>query len=335
MKIGLLGNTGHWHSYAGTLKVIAGAEVCAVCRTGPDEALAPFDAAPGVTATTPRFETALELLERCRPDVVQICARPDRLAELSALCLERGVAVFCEKPLAMTLPALEQLYAVARRTGTPIVPMHMMRGVPKFMAVRAAIASGAIGTPHVAFSQKSYRWGNARPDYFRTRATFPGIAPFVGIHAIDWLYWMIGDVFTNVHGSVCAGRADFPGCATHGSFLFTLKSGGSAVMTFDYLRPDAAPTHGDDRVRVAGELGVVEARVADGTATLITAKASAPLPLEAPGDLFVDFIRAIQAKSALPISLYDGFRTTEIALRAQESADNSRTLPLLSSFDKK
>ena len=335
MKIALLGNTGHWHSYAGALSKIPGAEVAAVARCGPEEALAAFDSAPGVTAATPRFDSPAEMLERSKLDAVQICARPDRLADLSAACLERGVAVFSEKPLAMNLPALEKLYAVVRRTGTPLLPMHTMRGVPQLAAVRKAIAAGEIGTPQLAFSQKSYRWGNDRPEYFRTRSTFPGLAPFVGIHAIDWLYWMLGDVFASVQGSALVGRDDFPGCASSGSFIFTLTNGGSAIMSFDYLRPNAAPTHGDDRVRVAGPLGVVEARVADGSATLLTARAATSLPLESSGDLFTDFLHSIKSKTPPPISIYDGFRTTEIALRAQEAADSAASaVPLSSCFDK-
>src|SRR6185312_17167155 len=94
-----------------------------------------------------------------------------------------------------------KLYAVARRTGAPILPMHVMRDLPELAAVKTAVAGGQIGTPLLAYGQKSYRWGATRPEWFKSRSTFPGIVPYVGIHALDWLYWMLGDVFTSVQGS--------------------------------------------------------------------------------------------------------------------------------------
>ena len=105
-----------------------------------------------------------------------------------------------EKPLAMDLPTLEGLFHAAQKTKAALVPMHTMRGVPELAAVRQAVRAGEIGDPLMSFSQKTYKWGKTRPDFYRSRKTFPGLAPWVGIHAFDWLHWILGDVFTEVHG---------------------------------------------------------------------------------------------------------------------------------------
>ena len=105
-----------------------------------------------------------------------------------------------EKPLAMDLPTLEGLFQAARKTKAALVPMHTMRGVPELAAVRQAVRAGEIGDPLLSFSQKTLQVGQDRPDFYRSRKTFPGLAPWVGIHAFDWLHWILGDVFTEVLG---------------------------------------------------------------------------------------------------------------------------------------
>ena len=121
----------------------------------------------------------------------------------------------------------------------------------------------------MSFSQKTYKWGNDRPDFYRSRKTFPGIAPWVGIHAFDWLHWILGDVFTAVQGREgTTAQPDYPACASQAAFVLTMENGGVASVTLDYLRPETAPTHGDERLRIAGTRGVIETALVDHRVTL-------------------------------------------------------------------
>src|SRR5579862_9426767 len=127
MRIGLIGATDHWHNYASALKNIPGTELAAVVPSGPEEPLSRFDNAPGVTPQTRRFSNASEMLKSERLDAVQVACRSDRIAEWVSLCLEHQIPVVAEKPLAMNLEALERLYALCRKSETPVLPMHTMR----------------------------------------------------------------------------------------------------------------------------------------------------------------------------------------------------------------
>ena len=140
------------------------------------------------------------MLDTERLHVVQVSARNDRIPVWSRTCLERGLHVMAEKPLAMDLLALEGLFRAAQKTKTFLIPMHTMRGEPSLAAVRHAVRDGTMGDPFMSFSQKTYRWGTSRSNAYRSRATFPGLAPWIGIHAFDWLHWILGDVFTEVQG---------------------------------------------------------------------------------------------------------------------------------------
>ena len=73
------------------------AELAAVCDTDPQR-LAAAVAAYGV----PGFADHLSLIEEVRPDVVHICTPHNQHASVAADCLERGVNVIVEKPLAHT-----------------------------------------------------------------------------------------------------------------------------------------------------------------------------------------------------------------------------------------
>ena len=89
--------------------------------------------------------------------------------------------------------------------------------------------------------------------FFRTRSSYGGTIPWVGIHAIDWIRWFAGREFVTVRASHST-RHNFDHDELEVTALchFTLEQDVFASANIDYLRPRGAPTHGDDRVRVAG-----------------------------------------------------------------------------------
>jgi predicted dehydrogenase len=330
MRLGLIGSTGHWHTYAPALGRVPRLTLVAIATAGPEETTGAFDHAPGLTVDTQRYDDAQKMLDFERLDVVQVCGRNDRIPAWARLCLDRGLAVMTEKPMAMDLPTLEGLFRTAQKTKAALVPMHTMRGVPELAAVRQAVRAGAIGEPLISFSQKTYQWGKDRPDSYRSRKTFPGLAPWVGIHAFDWLHWILGDVFTEVVGREgTTARPDFPACGSQAAFVLTMQNGGVASVALDYLRPEAAPTHGDERLRIAGSQGVIETALVEKKVTLITAdRRPCTLPSTPQTDLFAQFARSLRGEAPSPLTLHEACRITEIAIKAQQAADTGRVVSL-------
>lgn len=330
MRLGLIGSTGHWQTYAPALGQVEGLAVVAVAPAGPEETLGAFDHAPGLSASTKRYEDAEKLLEAERPDVVQVCGRNDRIPEWTRKALERGIPVMAEKPMAMDLATLEALFRTSRKTKAAMVPMHTMRGVAELAAVRQAVRAGEIGDPVLSFSQKTYKWGDSRPDFYKSRKTFPGLAPWVGIHAFDWLHWILGDVFTEVMGREgTTARPDYPACASQAAFVLTMRNGGVASLTLDYLRPGPAPSHGDERLRIAGTRGVIETAIVEHEVTLTTSgRRPRSLPLKKPADIFTQFARSLKGEGPPPLTPAEACRITEIALKAQQAADTGQAVSL-------
>jgi predicted dehydrogenase len=334
MRLGLIGSTGHWHTYAPALARVRDLTLVAVAAAGPEETTGAFDHAPGLTVDTHRYDDAQKMLDTEHLDVVQVCGRNDRIPAWTRVCLERGLPVMAEKPLAMDLPTLEGLFHAAQKTKAALVPMHTMRGVAELAAVRQVVRAGDVGEPLVSFSQKTYKWGKTRPDSYRSRATFPGLAPWVGIHAFDWLYWILGDVFVEVQGREgTTARPDFPACGSQAAFVLTMNNGGVAALTLDYLRPEAAPTHADERLRIAGSRGAVETALVEKKATLITAdQRPRTLTLTPQTDLFTQFARSLRGEAPPPLTLHEACRITEIALKAQQAADTGHVVSLRDSL---
>jgi predicted dehydrogenase len=197
-------------------------------------------------------------------------------------------------------------------------------------AVRQAVRAHEIGDPLLSFSQKTYKWGQDRPDFYRSRRTFPGLAPWVGIHAFDWLHWILGDVFTEVLGREgTTARPDYPACGSQAAFMLTMQNGGVASVTLDYLRPDAAPSHADERLRIAGTQGVIETALVEKKVSLITAKnPRRTLPLTPQTDIFTQFVRSLRREAPPPLTLHEACRITEIAIKAQQAADTGQVVSL-------
>jgi predicted dehydrogenase len=330
IRLGLIGSTGHWNTYAPALQTVPGLTLVAVAAAGPEETTGAFDHAPGLTVATRRYDDARKMLDTERLDVVQVSARNDRIPVWARHCLERGLPVMAEKPLAMDLPALEGLFQAAQKNKAALVPMHTMRAVPALAAVRQAVNGGAIGDPLLSFSQKTYKWGETRPDFYRDRETFPGLAPWIGIHAFDWLHWILGDVFTEVQGREgTAARPDFPACGSQAAFLLTMRNGGIATVTLDYLRPATAPTHADERLRIAGTRGVIETALIERKVMLISeGKPPHTIPLSPQADIFTQFARSLRGAAPSPFSLHEACRITEIAIKAQQAADTKAVVSL-------
>ena len=335
MRLGLIGCSMHWRSYASALRVLPDLEVVAVATAAPDERLAQFDGAPGVTEATRRFETPDALLAAGGIDVVQVSTRLDLIGRWARAAMERGVPVMAEKPLAASLEELDGLHEVAQRTGVPVCAMHGQRGTPLVAAVRQAVQRGAIGTPLVAHSQKSYRWGSARPEAFKDRRTFPGISPSIGIHVFDWLLWILGDRFEEVSGFESTAARPEWACASHAAYVLRLSDAGMATVTMDYLRPEAAPTHGDERIRIAGTAGVVEVSTGYGTGTLIDAQGVHELEVAPALPWFAGFLSAAAKWRGLPtpevphvLPQWEVFRATEVALKTQVAVETGRPVDL-------
>ena len=306
MKVCFIGACGHTKR---AYQYLSGRKDVILCG------FAPWDEREGrsesFAADVPFFADARTMLDEIRPDLAVVSPIFGQTAAVIEECASRGIDVFSEKPVATTLADLERVERCVRESGIRFCAMHYLRYAPAFWHAAGMIREGKIGKVQLVTAQKSYRFG-ARPAWYWDRELYGGTIPWVGIHAIDWIYHLSGKRFVSVRGKSLGSPERAALCQ------FELEGGIPASMNLDFYRPAAAPTHDDDRIRVVGDEGVLEVR--EKTIFLINGEGAQTLtPIEAP-ELLEEFL------AGGGIGAEEIFYLTRVALLAREAADTQTTV---------
>ncbi|MBR2020134.1 MAG: Gfo/Idh/MocA family oxidoreductase [Clostridia bacterium] len=309
MKVCFIGNCGHSKKAYATLM---GRADVAICGFAPGSTYERADKAPD--ASIPRYESYTEMLDAEQPDLAVVSPVFGRTGEVILACAARGVDVFSEKPVAASLEELERVECAVRESGIRFCAMHYLRFAPAFYHAAHLVREGAIGEVKLLTAQKSYQFGT-RPAWYGNRSLYGGTIPWVGIHAIDWIYHFSGKRFR----SVTAQSVGSPEMAA--LCQFEMEDGVMASVNIDYYRPASAPTHGDDRIRCVGTKGVLEVR--NKRIYLINENGEQEILPSAAPELFSKFLDGRQ-----PISVDEIFYLTRVALTAREAADRKTTLQI-------
>ena len=202
----------------------------------------------------------IRMLDQYKPDVVSIGAIYAQNGDFIAAALERGIDVVSDKPIAATWEQLDRIRTLLKQTNRTLLTEFDFRSRPEFRAARNLVRSGNVGQPVLVTAQKSYRFGN-RPAWYADRALYGGTMLWVASHAIDAIRFTTERKFVRVIGR--KGNLSHPELGSmedHCTATFELEGGATGIVHADYLRPASAPTHGDDRLRIAGTHGVAEVR---------------------------------------------------------------------------
>ena len=330
VRVGLIGTDGHTGVLLGTVARLPNVSLTAFAKSLPEDSANAIKRNKACTEKTKIYDRFEEMLEKEELDVVGVCLPYYRNAEASIAAARKGIHIVSEKPVATTLADFAALKKAVTDSKVRLTSLMNMRCFPAYRAARKAIQDGMIGEPILLTSQKSYRFGKSRPWFYKELKTYGGTIPWAGIHSIDYMRWVTGRRFVQVsawHGN--RDHPDYPGFQDHAGVLFKLDNGGTAMTNLDYLRPESAPTHGDDRLRIAGSEGVLEVWGAEKRVHVITASdGSRELELPEQVDFFADFLAELSGEGKHLISQDDAFRLTEICLKARQAAETGEWIDL-------
>lgn len=143
-----------------------------------------------------------ELLERDDVDAVFICS-PDFLHEEHATAaLERGKAVYLEKPIAITTSGSDRILSTAAGNRGRLYVGHNMRHMPFVQKMKQLIVEGAIGEVKAGWCRHFV--GNGGDFYFKDwhadRRNTTGLLLQKGAHDIDVLHWLCDGYSARVSG---------------------------------------------------------------------------------------------------------------------------------------
>ncbi|HMO70282.1 MAG TPA: inositol 2-dehydrogenase, partial [Paracoccaceae bacterium] len=188
-------------------------------------------------------------------DAVVICTPTDTHAELIERFVRAGKAVFCEKPVDLSLSRVAACLKVVEAESGVLMVGFNRRFDPDFMAVKAAIDAGRVG--RVEMVTITSRDPGAPPlDYI---ARSGGIFRDMTIHDFDMARWLLGEEVETVMAA--ASVLTDPAIGTAGDFdsvnvILRCASGRQAVIT----NSRRAAYGYDQRIEVLGSKGMVAAQ---------------------------------------------------------------------------
>lgn len=309
MKICFIGSSGHAGHTFDEMKTCEQAQFVGIAPGSEHENVSSW-AQQGIQV----FDSWQEMLEQTQPDVAVVSPVFGLTGKYIIECARRGIDVFAEKPVAANFEELAEVEKAVSESGIHFSAMHYLRYEPTFYHARKLVREGGIGQVRMITAQKSYKYGT-RPQWYCDRSLFVGTIPWVGMHALDWLYAFSGKRFLTVN-AIHAGNPEQTALCQ-----FRMEDGVMASVNIDYCRPAAAPTHADDRLRIVGTQGVIEVR--RDKYTVITQDEVREFdPMPAP-KLAVDFLLGREEVTA-----QEAFYLTKVALAAREAADSKKEISI-------
>ncbi len=205
-----------------------------------------------------------------------IVAVPPRFhAPIAIQLMELGIDVLCEKPLAITVADGQTMDEAARRTGRVLAVALMMRFFPHNRWLADLVEDGEVGEVRevVVEDGAPLDWPMMSNGYFDRNATGGGVLFDSGVHLLDRVLWLFGDL-----DQLAYEDDAFGGFESNARLSGTLRIGGRAVPT----RLEFSWSHRLRRsIRVIGDRGTLEASTSDPrTLTLHRTMRRGPMELQ-------------------------------------------------------
>lgn len=327
VKVCIVGSSGHYGYVLDSLSEEV--EIVAVSPGVPGEDINSLLSKLRQASIEPRiYEDHLQMLKTEKPDVVVINTHFHMNGKILQEALQMGIHAFVEKPIATNFEDLLQIQKLYTKVEGKVffTAMFGLRYRPWFLTAKKLVESGAIGEIRLIHAQKSYKLGQ-RPCFFKKRDTFGGTIVWVGIHAIDWIHWISRLHYLSVYALQSrianSGHGELE---VTGACLFELEHEVVATLTVDYLRPQGAETHDDDRLRLVGTKAVLE--VIDRRVILTDQTGTHLFESQAQGCIFEDFLNQILGKGKCMVTPEESIYVTHVALCAREAADTKRIVKI-------
>lgn len=180
---------------------------------------------------------------------------PNHLHHAAAMeCIDAGLHVLCEKPLAVLPEHAREMVRAAREKNVALCVNNTRRMFPSFRAVKEAVDSGVLGRlSSIEYTEGSaFGWPSATGFYVDPKVSSKGILMDLGSHVIDTICWWAGG-----RPEVVEMKDDSYGGPESVVKILAEKDGCTIRITLNRLC-ELSNTY-----RVAGEKGCVEGGIFD------------------------------------------------------------------------
>lgn len=234
-------------------------EIVAVCDILPlkmEELLANHDLDKDLAIK--RFTDYKEMIQTLKPELVSIATESGIHAEIALYCIDNGVNVIIEKPMAMSIEDADEIIRRSKEKGVKVSACHQNRFNIAIQELRKAIESGRFGK--LSHGTIHVRW-NRGPQYYE-QASWRGTWEQDGgalmnqcIHGIDLLRWMMGDEIEEIYGVTRQRFHDYLEAEDVGLAVVKFKNG--AIGTIEGTT-NVYPKNLEETLYIFGEKGTVK-----------------------------------------------------------------------------
>jgi predicted dehydrogenase len=300
---------------------VPGARLVAVTTSNKRRA----DAARACCGDVSVYLTLDALLENEQLDAVVIAsstaAHPDNVVQ----CAAAGLHIFCEKPLALTLPDCDRAIAAAERAGVKLMLGHVRQFDAGHVEAKRLIEAGAIGKPLIfrAISGDV----DPPPPSFADPAVSGGLILDAMYHDLYLSRWLMADEPLRAYAE--GGALVDPAIGAVGDVdnaVVTLRFAGGALGTLFVSR---TTRYGHDlRIEVVGDEGAVQIGYFRQTPVRLLDRRGVhhDMPRTTPerlGEAFVTELRAfvdcLQNDATPPVTGHESRATIAVGLAATRS----------------
>lgn len=179
-------------------------------------------------------------------------------AKIALYCINKGINVIIEKPMAMSLEDADKIIALSEEKNVKVCACHQNRFNVAIQQLRNAIEMGRFGK--LSHGSIHVRW-NRNEEYYSqapwrgTWAQDGGCLMNQCIHGIDLLRWMFGNEVEEVYGQTRQQFHDYLEAEDVGMAVVKFKNG--AVATIEGTT-NVYPKNLEETLYVFGENGTVK-----------------------------------------------------------------------------
>ncbi len=234
-----------------------GLEIVAVCDALPgniDELLGKYGL---LDKGIKRFADYKTMIAECEIELAAIATPSGMHAEIALYCIEHGVNIIVEKPIALSISDANEIIKRAEETGVAVCACHQNRFNSAVVKLREALEDGRFG--RLSHGSIHVRWSRKK-DYY-DQASWRGKWSQDGgalmnqcIHGIDLLRWMFGEP-EEVYGVTKRTFHKYIEAEDVGMAVVKFKSG--AVATIEGTT-NVYPKNLEETLFVFGEDGTVK-----------------------------------------------------------------------------
>lgn len=234
-------------------------EIVAVCDVLPEkmETLLTKYALAG-SASIKRYTNYRQMLAENDLTLVSIATESGIHAEIALACIDAGVNVIIEKPMAMSMADAEEIIHRSEEKGVKVSACHQNRFNVAVQETRRALETGRFGM--LSHGSIHVRW-NRNKDYY-AQAPWRGTWEQDGgclmnqcIHGIDLLRWMMGDEVEEVYGVTRQQFHHYLEAEDVGMAVVKFKNG--AIGTIEGTT-NVYPKNLEETLYIFGETGTVK-----------------------------------------------------------------------------